>query len=360
MAARPRDRRRKDWPAGLREPRPSYFTWRNPVSGKDMPIGRVTLEHAKREAREANEYLLAQKPTLLEQLTGAGNTVSQLLEQMPVPANKNTAKFWRSLDKKITAAIGNLPCNSVTVKHCADLLTLETDAGNARTAQALRSRLVAVFSKGMTKGWMDGNPAEPTQAEPVKVRRSRLTLEQFKAVLARAPEVNEWLRGAMLLALVSGQDRATVTGMRRSDIGVEFLAVLRGKTKVRIEIPLTLRLETIGMTLAEAIAACRSSVRSLSADRDYIVHHAREFGNAPLGSRIHPDSLSHSFATARALAGLDAAFPPTFHEIRSLAKRLYLEQGNVDTKALLGHLTEKMSELYADPRGSEAIRVKIG
>jgi hypothetical protein len=45
---------------------------------------------------------------------------------------------------------------------------------------------------------------------------------------------------------------------------------------------------------------------------------------------------------------------------RSLAKRLYKEQGNVDTKALLGHLTERMSELYADPRGAEAIRVKLG
>ena len=45
---------------------------------------------------------------------------------------------------------------------------------------------------------------------------------------------------------------------------------------------------------------------------------------------------------------------------RSLAKRLYTEQGGVDTKALLGHATERMSALYADPRGVEPIKVRIG
>lgn len=29
-------------------------------------------------------------------------------------------------------------------------------------------------------------------------------------------------------------------------------------------------------------------------------------------------------------------------------------------KALLGHLTEQMSDLYGNPRGAEAIRVKLG
>lgn len=56
----------------------------------------------------------------------------------------------------------------------------------------------------------------------------------------------------------------------------------------------------------------------------------------------------------------DGKGAPTFHEIRSLSKRLYDEQGNVDTKALLGHRTEKMGALYADPRGVAPIRVRVG
>jgi hypothetical protein len=94
-----------------------------------------------------------------------------------------------------------------------------------------------------------------------------------------------------------------------------------------------------------------------------VVHHAIEHGRAPLGSRVHPDRISHAFAEARELAQVKpdpGRTAQTFHEIRSLAKRLYADQGGVDSKALLGHLTEKMSDLYADPRGVAPIRVKLG
>lgn len=362
---RPRDRRRRDWPPGLREPRPGYFYWRHPVTGKDMPIGRVSLAEAKQQANAANDYLLSQKPTLLERLTGAANTIGDLLDRMPAPENANTAKSWRSLDKKIRAAHGTMPCQSLTVRHCADLIQAEIDAGHQRTAQALRSRYVAICAKGMTLGWMDGNPAEPTDAGKVEVQRARLTLEWFHAIHAKAAEVKDWLPGAMVLALVSGQDRSTLAGLRRSvNIKPDVLAVKRGKTGVLIEIPLSLRLDVLGVTLAEALKACESGVRSLRAGRDYVIHHRREFGNAPLGGKVHPDNISEAFTEARRLAGIPDVLPdgksaPTFHELRSLAKRLYKAQPDVDSKALLGHLTEKMSELYADPRGAEPIRVRV-
>ena len=356
MAARPRDRSRRDWPSGLREPRPGYFTWRNPVDGKDLPIGRVTLAQAKSEARAANDYLLAHKPTLIEHLSGAGNTVAQLLLEMPAAAKPNTAKSWRSLDKKIKATLGHIQCSGLTVKHCAGLIEGEIKAGRMRQSQALRSRLDAVCKRGQQLGWLDGNPAEPTQTVEVKTKRARLTLEQFKAIHAKAPEVNEWLAGAMLLALVCGQDRATLAALERTAIGPEVLTVTRGKTGVTIEIPLRLRLDAIGLTLADALAACRSNVVS---KYRYVIHHVKSHGNAPIGSSVHPDRMSHAFADARALAGLKGPNPPTWHEIRSLCKRLYKEQGNVDTKALLGHLTDRMSDLYADSRGAEPIKVKI-
>lgn len=359
MASRPRDRRRKDWPEGLREPRPGYFTWRKP-DGHEMAIGRVTLALAKQEAIAANEFVRAQKPSLVERLSGAANTGHDLLKEMPVSPVYNTAKTLRSLDKMIAAALGDKPCGSWTVKDCADLIEGEYKADRKRQAQALRSRLKAVCAKGMTLGWMDFNPAEPTRNETVTTKRSRLTLEQFNAILAKASEVNEWLAGAMVLALVSGQDRDTLSQLERTGIGAEYLTAVRGKTGVTIEIPLRLRLDAIGMTLADALAGCRSNVVS---KYRYVIHHARKHGNAPLGSRIHPDTFSHSFASARDLAGITWAadkLPPTWHELRSLCKRLYKAQGNVDTKALLGHLTERMSDLYEDSRGAEPIRVQIG
>lgn len=358
MASRPRDRRRADWPAGLREPRPGYFVWRHP-DGKEMAIGRVTLARAKEESREANAYVISQKPTLLERLTGAANTVAQLLEKMPAAEKANTAKSLRSLDKKIREKLGSLPCTALTVAHCAELIEGEIAAGRSRTGQALRSRLMAVCARGMQLGWLEANFAEPTARESVTTKRARLTLEQFRAILEKAPQVNGWLRGAMLLGVVSGLDRSTISSLRRSAIGPEYLTAQRGKTGVLLEIPLRLRLDALGVTLADALAACDSGVRSLAAGRDFIVHHAREFGNAPLGSKVHPDRISHAFAEARDLAKVGGDNPPTFHELRSLAKRLYEEQGGVDTKALLGHKTERMSDLYANPRGAHAIRVKV-
>ena len=125
---------------------------------------------------------------------------------------------------------------------------------------------------------------------------------------------------------------------------------------MKIEVPLELRLDLLGMSLGDVIARCKSS----SVATKYLVHRVRPYGNAPTGSPVHPDSISHAFADARVLAGIRDDDAPTFHEIRSLAKRLYSEQGNVDTKALLGHLTDRMSALYADPRGIAPIRVKIG
>jgi hypothetical protein len=352
---RPRDRKRRDWPTGLREPRPGYYTWRNPANGQEMAIGRVSLEQAKSEARAALEYVLSQKPSLLERLTGSANTIGDLLDRMPQAESPNTAKALRSLDKKIRTALETLPCHALTTRHCADLL--EQHADLPRTAQSLRSRLIAICKRGQSLGWLESNPAEPTETGAVEVQRSRLTLEQFRAILEKAPEVNEWLRGAMLLAVVSGQDRSTLTGMRRADIGPEYLTVRRGKTGVWIEIPLSLKLDALGLTLADALEACKSPIRSLK--HDYVIHHAREYGNAPLGSRVHVDQFSRSFKQARDLAGITGENPPTLHEVRSLAKRLYLEQGGVDSKALLGHLTEKMSALYADPRGVAPIRVGI-
>lgn len=49
--------------------------------------------------------------------------------------------------------------------------------------------------------------------------------------------------------------------------------------------------------------------------------------------------------------------PPTYHEIRSLAERLYRAQG-VDTQALLGHRHPRMTKVNADPRQAEWLKIR--
>ena len=82
------------------------------------------------------------------------------------------------------------------------------------------------------------------------------------------------------------------------------------------------------------------------------------------GSPIFADRASKAFMEARRLAGIpdvsaDGKPAPTLHEVRSLSVRLYEAQGGVDTQALAGHSSADMTAVYADPRGVEAVLVKV-
>ncbi len=355
MSPARRSIKRRDWPRGLNERRPGYFSWVHP-DGRELPIGRVPLAVAKNEAMLANQHVAAQKPGLIERMTGAANTIEALLTKMPVPANDNTARTVRAQDKIIRAALGAVVCSELTVARCAELIE---GMEKKRMAQAVRSRLIAVCQRGQELGWMEANPAAVTRNPQWSAARQRLTLDTFKLVLAQAGRVAEWLPRAMMLALVSAQDRSTIASMERRMVIGDALVVQRSKTKLHkgsrpVAIPLALRLDAVGVSLADLVAE-RGPVLS-----PYLVHHVKPWGNAPAGSPVHPDTISHSFADARELAGITGDNPPTFHEIRSLSVRLYKAQGGVDTKALAGHTQDKTHALYQDARGVEPVRVRIG
>lgn len=362
MNAARRSVRRREWPRGLYEPRPGYYVWRAP-DGKTHPIGRVPLAVAKNEAVGANAYVQQSRPSLVDQLAGGTRTIGDVLDVMPLAKAPNTIKTQRSQDKQIRAALGTVTCVALTVLHCADLIDGIAAEGKARSAEAIRSRLIAVCKKAMAKGWMDANPAAATEKPEVEVQRGRLTLEWFHQIYAVAPQVNEWLQRAMMLALITGQDRSTIVAMQRSHVEDGCLLTKRSKTKnstgLTLAIPLELKMDVVGVSLRELVEAKPTVVTK------YLVHHVSPWGNAPTGSPVGENNLTRSFTEARQLAGIPDILPngkgaPTFHEIRSLAKREYDKQGNVDTKALLGHTTERMSEVYGDPRGSEAKRVRVG
>lgn len=353
-----RSAKRRNWPRGLYEPRPGYYVFRHP-DGRTFALGAIPLGHAIHQVMQANAHIMASKPSLLDRLTGATNTVADLLAKMPASEVPNTAKSLRSLDKIITAALGKVACLDLTVQRCAELIdgiALE----KPRSAQAVRSRLIAVCQKGMQLGWLDSNPAEVTGKPKAEVQRGRLTLDTFNAIYAKAPEVNEWLQHAMRLALVTGQDRSTVASMTRSMVqtidGQRVLVVQRSKTAKKnkpVAIPLRLRLDALGWCL-EDVLAHRTGVVS-----PYYLHHVSPHGNAPPGSKVFVDAISRAFTAARVLAGLPDEGAPTFHEMRSLSKRLYDKQGGVDTQQLLGHASEKTAAIYADARGVEAVVVKV-
>lgn len=313
----------------------------------------------------ANDIIASRRATLAQKLSGAGHTVADLLAQLPAAEKNNTIKSHRTQDRCIRDAIGKVFCQHLTTKHCAEVLETLLKEGKARMAQAVRSRMIAACQRGCELGWLNDNPAERTGRPEAEVKRSRLSLEQFQAIYAVAPQVADWLQAAMMLALVSGQDRSTVASMKRSQVtqldGERVIVVQRSKTADTndpIAIPLRLRLEVVGVTLGELLAE-HTMLRS-----QHYVHHCKTYGLTKAGSSVHPDRISHTFTEARKLAGLpdeiDGRDAPTFHEIRSLSKRLYDAQGGVDTKALLGHETDEAAALYAKSRGTEIRRVRLG
>ena len=117
--------------------------------------------------------------------------------------------------------------------------------------------------------------------------------------------------------------------------------VVQQKTGARIAIPLEIRLDAISLTLREVVEECGRA----SGGGPYLLQTVR-------GTHPGPAALSFRFAQARSAVGItgDAASLPTLHEIRSLSERLYRAQG-IDTKTLLGHSKQAMTDLYNNERG---------
>ena len=80
------------------------------------------------------------------------------------------------------------------------------------------------------------------------------------------------------------------------------------------------------MTLEQVITQCRDHIVS-----PYLVHYTHNTAMARRGGMVKPNTISTSFKKIRELSGLSwsKGTPPSFHEIRSLAERLYREQKSI-------------------------------
>jgi len=72
-----------------------------------------------------------------------------------------------------------------------------------------------------------------------------------------------------------------------------------------------------------------------------------------------PDAITSAFSEAMELSGIEFdSSPPSFHEIRSLAIRLYAAENGEDfAQRLLGHKNMSMTKKYLDSRGQEYVMI---
>jgi enterobacteria phage integrase len=348
----PRQRKDPRLPDHTRE-RDGYYSWTSPVTGIEHGLGRDRRK-AFQQAIEANAYLAGNKPTLLERISGAAMSWGEwcdrfaqiLAERDATPNTRRTRKSQMArLRRSFDAA---RPAAKITTRDCSLVLTAIKAEGKHRTAQAFRSFLMDCFDRMKAEGVLTGdNPANVTDEVKVKVRRARLPFEAFMSLYETTSVV--WLRNAMALALVAGKDRDSVRNAQFMDFRDGGWWNERSKTEARVYLPVRLRLRVFGMSLEDVLKQCRST----GVVSRYLVHQTQRAKGATLGKPLHVDMITRTFSAELAKLGIDWGDkePPTFHEIRSLAARLYKEQGDIKPQDLLSHKDPKSTALYTDGRG---------
>lgn len=340
--------------------RRGYYSWTDPRDGKVYSLGRDKRQ-AMAEAVEANLALLdsLNRARLVDRLDGENEyTVAAwcdryetiLAERQLAPGTLTT---YRQRLKHFRETHGASLIRCLSTRDVAEFLA--PWKGRSRMAQAVRSLLLDLFREAIAAGWIDANPVEPTRAPRHEVSRARLTLPDYLAIHQAAANMPPWVQRSMELALVTGQRRADLAKLGPRNVRDGKLWVTQEKTGAKVCIPIALKLEAVGLSVGDVIEHCRDAVIS-----PCFLHHARHVGRAKPGDPIRGHTLAAFFAQARDLSGIrwgEDRTPPSFHELRSLSARLYVEQG-IDAQALLGHKSADMTAIYRDTRGAEWIEVK--
>ncbi|HHL2711978.1 TPA: phage integrase Arm DNA-binding domain-containing protein [Yersinia enterocolitica] len=349
-----------------------YWRYKHPVSGKFHGLGDNEVE-AKAIAVEANTRFAQQQ---MGQLITARDKISRDMGK-GVSVNSWLDSYWniqeeRQQDGELKASsvsqkkapikamrtvIGNKMLSEVSVRDIADILAPYKERGQLVMAQVVRRVIIDVFKEAQHAGEVSPgyNPAMATKQPKSKVKRQRLSLDEWKAIFSTAEGMQTYLQRSMLLAVITGQRLGDIVVMKFSDIWDEHLHIVQGKTGARLAIPLSLRCNALNVTLKEVISQCRDGIVS-----PYVLHHHHTVASAKRGGQIKDKTVTSTFSSARDASGLiwKEGTPPTFHEQRSLSERLYREQG-IDTKSLLGHKNQTMTDKYNDDRGKEWITIAV-
>lgn len=382
----------------------TYYSWRNPLTGKEQSLKATNNEALAIDRTLKLNAIFAQKvgDQVVRDIAAAGQQNGQVknrfgkflpeylrLYERDRRPSKSTLWTRKHYCKTWSEHLGKMGFAKIEVKDAKAVLKIYEDRGQPRTAIGLRSALIDIYRVAKSEGVLPaGHPniAEIVTAPRAIVQRSRLTLDDWQAIHAKAQTMDKWVARSMELALVTGQrlsDLCIARFRRGSDwqkkwitwqhnklkglksaldehpyphIDGDLFRVVQYKTGQLVEIPLDLRLDAVGLSVGDVITASRDRIASR-----WIIHHQRKRNMALPGDPVNKHTISKRFKDARTLTELDWSpnTPPSFHEQRSLSGRLYKVQ-HIDTQILLGHANRRMTEVYEDARGAEWTTVEIG
>lgn len=258
------------------------------------------------------------------------------------PVEEKTKINRRSTLLHILNGLGRDRIISTVKPHEISGLVMGIHKAHPQLAKRVLIEAKDFFNEAVSYAWLLRSPAASIKAPRVRVMRERLKLEQWQKIYAwSVANQPPWVSRMLVLALVTGQRRSDLEKMRFDDVWDHHLHVVQAKTGTRLALPLELRMEAIGVSVGEAIEACRK----YAVGEVFLL---RKHNGLPLGMA----SLSARFEEAReaALPAFTSGHPPSLHECRSLSERLYRIQG-INTMVLLGHKHQEMTDLYNDDRG---------
>ncbi len=347
---RPRKKGMKDLPLNLYDNK-GYFYYRHPVTGKSIFLGR-DREESIVAAHDAN-VLLIKKTNLIDKITGKADSFSKFLDYFDTEIlpklkfAKKTVQGYREKIPHIRNALGKISTNEISVKATSDFLDSFPDVQSNR----YRSLLILIFKHAVAKGRADNNPAYETIRKIEDVKRKRLSSEGYKVIWDNAtPEI----RNAMDFALQTLQRREEIANAKFEDIKEDCLYIQQKKTGMPIKILIT-------APVYKVINSCRDIVAS-----KFIIHQGIKANRLRRSKKMTPESLTKGFARARNKSGyynnLKPLERPSFHEIRALGADLYRDAGwsESEIQKLLGHTSEKMTQLYLDRHKIRWIEANCG
>ncbi|MCS3433667.1 site-specific integrase [Klebsiella sp. BIGb0407] len=369
MAARPRKNNVSVpnlYPMFSRKANKVYWRYKHPITGKFHSLGDNEKE-AIAIAIEANTRLAEQRTRQIIAISdkiatckGKAITTTTWLDRYWVIQEErlanddiklNTFKQKAKPVALLRERVGMKPIPLVDVRDIAQILDSYIADGQPRMAQVIRSVLIDVFKEAQHYGEVPPgyNPAQATKQPRRKITRQRLSLEEWQSIFDIADSNHQYMGNAMLLAIVTGQRLGDISNMKFSDIWDDHLHIIQEKTGSKLAIPLSLRLNAINWSLREVVSRCRDYAVS-----PFLVHYFRATSQAERGAQVSGNTLTTNFTKARNKTEINwgDGTPATFHEQRSLAERLYKEQG-IDTRKLLGHKSQKQTDRYNDDRGKD-------
>ncbi len=353
--ARRRSHKNRDLPPNLQPRNGGYFCYRDPRTGKEYGLGRNRRE-AITQAIAANMaiYGSSKQSPLVDRISGTqAITVSEwttryltILEGRKL--KPKTMSEYNKYLKAVNANLGEFAIQKVETKDIAAFLSQWVKAGKTTTANLIRTFLLDLFREAIAEGVIKSNPVEATRNQRAEVLRERITLEEWKVIRKAAEKLPAWVGPCLDLALVTGQRLGDIQALLWEDYRAEKLYVKQQKTGMMLAFSETTQLKCLNLRLADVLL----QFRGLSDGDAHIVADKRH-------QKFENNTISGAFTKARQASGLAwKGTPPSFHEIRSLAARLYTEEKGKDyAQKLLGHKSSTMTDKYRDTRGSEWIEI---